>query len=136
MGGGKMLVVPRGLWIAVSLGRLEEVQRLLADGADIDQLLRGECQTTPLFEAALKGLKWVIEMILEHDTDGRNPVDVDTAFSHLQIIDMLRAEAVRRAAVRRVKCEAFMMGQHQRLGAGSRVQELEEGVVRMVLAQV
>ena len=34
---------------------------------------------------------------------------------------MLRAEAERRAAVRRARCEAFAMGHQERLGAGSRV---------------
>jgi len=63
--------------------------------------------------------------------DGRNPEDLASARSHLQIAAMLKVEAERRA-----KCEAFAMGLHERLGAGSRVQEIDEGVVRMVLAQV
>jgi len=43
---------------------------------------------------------------------------------------------MRREAVRRVKCVAFAMGLQERLGAGSPVQELDAGVVRMVLEQV
>ncbi|KAJ1467300.1 hypothetical protein T484DRAFT_1859254 [Baffinella frigidus] len=39
-------------------------------------------------------------------------------------------------ATRRTKCVAFAMGHHQRLGAGSRVEWLEPGVLRMVLEQV
>ncbi|KAJ1471005.1 hypothetical protein T484DRAFT_1845674 [Baffinella frigidus] len=34
------------------------------------------------------------------------------------------------------KCVAFAMGHHPRLGAGSRVLELEVGVVRMILDRV
>ena len=34
------------------------------------------------------------------------------------------------------RCVAFAMGHHERLGGGSRVQELDEGVVRMVLEAV
>ena len=44
---------------------------------------------------------------------------------------MLKAEAQRRA-----RCEAFAMGQQERLGVGSWVQELEPGVVHMVLDHV
>ena len=39
-------------------------------------------------------------------------------------------------AVRRDKCAAFAMGQHGRLGAGSWVQKLDSGVVRLVLDEV
>ena len=34
---------------------------------------------------------------------------------------------------RDAKCEAFALGMHLRLGAGSQVLELEVGVVRMIL---
>ena len=60
--------------------------------------------------------------------DGRRPCDF---FHHPRIAAMLQAEPVRRA-----KREAFAMGLHQRLGAGSRARGLEEGVVRMVLEHV
>ena len=43
------------------------------------------------------------------------------------------AEAERREAERRARCEAFALGHHERLGAGSRVSELEAEVVRMVI---
>ena len=49
---------------------------------------------------------------------------------------MLKAEAERREAVRRARCEAFAMGHQERLGAGSRVRWLDAGVVQMVLKQV
>ena len=38
--------------------------------------------------------------------------------------------------MRRANCEAFAMGHQERLGAGSRVQWLDAGVLRMVLEQV
>mmetsp|Transcript_2321 Transcript_2321/g.5497 ORF Transcript_2321/g.5497 Transcript_2321/m.5497 type:complete len:88 (-) Transcript_2321:54-317(-) len=53
------------------------------------------------------------------------------AKTHLQVTAILTAEAVRRA-----KCEAFAMGQLDRLGAKSRVLALDAGVVRMVLEHV
>jgi len=56
---------------------------------------------------------------------------VATAESRLQIAEMLKAEALRRA-----QCEAFAMGQLERLGAGSMVRGLDPGVVRMVLEHV
>ena len=53
------------------------------------------------------------------------------AESHVEVAAMLTAEAVRRA-----KCEAFAMGQLERLGAKSRVLALDSGVVRIVLEHV
>ena len=65
------------------------------------------------------------------DKCGSTPADFATFQSHVRIASTLIAEAERRA-----KCEAFAMGQQGRLGAGTRVQELEAGVVRMILEQV
>ena len=64
-------------------------------------------------------------------SDGRTPEDAAIAIPHPQIAAMIRAEGVRRA-----KCEAFALGQHARLGAGSWVQALDAGVVSMVLEKV
>jgi len=63
--------------------------------------------------------------------DGRTPEDVATLGAHHQIVEMLKAEGVRRA-----QWVAFAMGHHERLGGGSPVDELDAGVVRMVLEQV
>ena len=63
--------------------------------------------------------------------DGRTPEDVATTEGHHQIAAMLKAEGVRRA-----QCVAFAMGHHARLGEGTWVEELDAGVVRMVLAEV
>ena len=59
------------------------------------------------------------------------PEDMATLQSHVEVAAMLKAEGLRRA-----QCVAFAMGQLERLGAGSRVRGLDEGVVRMVLEQV
>lgn len=53
-----------------------------------------------------------------------------------QLVKSLLVTAILTAAVRRAKCEAFSMGQLERLGAGSGVLELAAGVVRMVLEHV
>jgi hypothetical protein len=47
-----------------------------------------------------------------------------------------RAEEARREALRVRQCEAFAMGQQERLGEASRVIWLDPGVVRMVLDYV
>ena len=91
---------------------------------------------TPLHYAALGADPAAMKLLLDApgadvlaiDNDGRTPQDFATAESRLQIKAMIEAEALRR-----VQCVAFAMGQHTRLGAGSAVQVLEEGVVRMVL---
>ena len=64
---------------------------------------------------------------------GRTPEDAAIMRQNVQIAAMIRAEAARREAMRRAKCEAFAMGQLERLGAVSRVRALDPGVVRMVL---
>jgi len=38
--------------------------------------------------------------------------------------------------VRKAQCVAFAMGHHERLGEGTWVEELDAGVVRMVLDEV
>ena len=101
---------------------------------------------TPLHYATSWGREEVVRVLLQHggdvhskSDDGRTPEDLASlevaslgeSRPYFQIAAMLKAEAVRRA-----KCEAFAMGMHARLGVGSRVLELDEGVVRMVLEQV
>jgi hypothetical protein len=62
---------------------------------------------------------------------GSTPEDFATAGPHPLLAVMLKAVAVRRA-----QCVAFAMGNQERLGAGSWVQERDAGVVLMVLEQV
>ena len=85
----------------------------------------------------------MVMVLLEHGADlsakgtcGLTPESFAEICPRLGTVAMLRAEPARREALRRAKCVAFAMGQHERLGAESRVQEIEAGVVRMVLEQV
>ena len=48
----------------------------------------------------------------------------------MQVVELLRA-----VTTCRMRCIAFAMGLHERLGAGSRVGALDPGVVRMVLGE-
>ena len=91
---------------------------------------------TPLHVAAVHNRKAVVQLLMQRGAEvlattnaGQTPEDMATRNGRRQIATMLKAEALRRA-----QCEAFAMGQHERLGAGSWVQELEPGVVQMVVA--
>ena len=115
----------------------ENVAKLLIEhGAELSATASDG--TTALHCAAVQGRAAVLQLLLDKgadvqskSNDGMTPFDVATAGSHHQIAAILKAEAKRRAM-----SEAFAMGQQERLGAGSWVQELEAGVVRMVLEQV
>jgi hypothetical protein len=98
---------------------------------------------TPLHLAAAQGREESVRLLIDHgadvqsrDNDGRTPEDWATARHYPPIAAMIQAEAVRREAVRRARCEAFAMGHQERLGAGSRVRWLDAGVVGMVLEYV
>lgn len=52
------------LWTACSKGLTAEVQQLLADGQDIEEK-GGERQSTPLYEASLRGHLEVLRLLLE-----------------------------------------------------------------------
>jgi len=123
------------LVMASICGREEDVQRLLDQGADMSaHLLTGE---TSLHVAVLWGRHSVARLLLEHGADlsattqrGHTPEALAVACSRHEMVAMLKAEPARR------KCVAFAMGLHARLGPGSLVWELDEGVVRMVLELV
>jgi hypothetical protein len=115
---------------------------LLEHGADSSA--KDNAGWTPLHAAAYPGQGETARLLLEHGADlqsrtddgltpRQTPEDVATAQQRPQIVAMLQAEAERREAVRRARCEAFAMGHQERLGAGSRVGWLDAGVVRMVL---
>jgi len=93
---------------------------------------------TPLHYAAAVGDEMLVRLLLDKGADvesknssGQTPEDLADACSHLQIAELLKAEATRMA-----KCVAFAMGEHPRLGAGSWAQWLDPGVVQMVLERV
>jgi hypothetical protein len=53
-----------------------------------------------------------------------------------QVYQMFLAEPARREALRLAKCEAFVMGHHERLGAESRIVDLDAGVLRMIVERI
>ena len=74
---------------------------------------------------------------MQSKTDsGQTPHDMATVRQHLQVAAMLTEEAARRETERRAQCVAFAMGHQERLGTGSWVQDLDAGVVQMVLERV
>ena len=113
---------------------LSVLRLLISKGADTSA--KDNDGGTALFWAARDGKRAVVPFLLFHDkgadlqsmSNGRTPEDVAFSRSHLEVAAMLKAEALRRAT-----CEAFAMGQHERLGEGSRVRGLEPEVVRMLL---
>ena len=109
---------------------------LLEQGAEISAT--DVYNWTPLHSASRWGREAIVRLLLNRGADLQSktdkqctPADIATALSRTQITAMLKAEALRRA-----QCVAFAMGQQERLGAGSWVQELDAGVVRMVLEEV
>jgi len=132
------------LHVAAYRGHEDLVLLLLEHGADSSS--KNNAGWTSLHWAAEAGPKAVVQLILHNGADlqsrthfsvlgggGQTPEDVAILRQRPQIVAMLQAEPARREAVRRAQCEAFAMGHHERLGAGSRVQGLDAGVVRMVL---
>jgi ankyrin repeat protein len=110
-------------------------QLLLANGADMSS--KNNSGWTPLHHAAKDGHEGAVRVLLEHGAEisseeGWTPQQCAAQHGHIQIVAMLQAEALRREALG----EAFAMALHERLGAGSWVQGLEEGLVKMVLEQV
>jgi ankyrin repeat protein len=115
---------------------------LLEHGAEVTSKTDTQ-KLTPLHLAALEGHETVARVLLHKGADlqsktndGRSAEDIATQCSHPQVAAMLKAEAERREAARRARCEAFAMGHQERLGAGSRVRWLDAGVVRIVLEHV
>jgi len=109
-------------------------QLLLDNGAKVGA--KNDKGATPLHLAVRANHLPVVQLlidagadVLSKTNDGETPEDL-ASWNH-DIVAMLKAEVQRRA-----RCAAFAMGQQERLGAGSRVQELEPGVVRMVLDHV
>jgi hypothetical protein len=137
--GGASVCTP--LHVASAMGNDEVVLLLLEHGAEVSA--RNNKGGTPLHYAARQGHFETLRFLLHTganlqliNNDGWTPEDLARVYSHPQIVVMLQAEALRREEVRMTQCVAFSMGHHERLGAGSRVQWLDAGVVRMVLERV
>ena len=122
-------------------GHEATVLLLLEHTADVSP--KDNAGRTPLHAASSRGHEEVVRLLLGKGADlqpktnaGRTPEDLATVHSHPQIAAMIKAEEVSREEVRMTQCVAFAMGHHERLGVGSPVQELDAGVVGMVLEQV
>ena len=113
------------LYLASERGNSAEVQRLIAGGAAIEEI-KWKTGCSPLRIAAMNGHDAVVLLLVERGAD----LSAEDIFA-IQLAAMLKIEEKLRA-----KCEAFAMGQQERLGAESWVQGLDSDVVRMVLEQV
>ena len=129
------------LHFAAAGGHEAMVLILLEHGAEVSSKMDGGY--TPLHAAAYRGHETVARVLLHMGADlqskthdGQTAEDIATTHSHPQVAAMLKAETERREAVRKAQCVAFAMGHQERVGAGSKVWWLDEGVVRMVLEQV
>ena len=115
---------------------------LLENGADID-VKSTDLGFTPLHLAARRGLRVMVGLLIHKGADiesktnaldgGGTAEEIATAFAHVEVAGILRAEAERQAERLRVRQVAFAMGLHDRLGAGSIVQRLDPEVLRIVL---
>ena len=124
------------LHFAVLQGHVALAALLLQHGADMSAT--DNVGRTSLHYAALGGSEQAVGFLLHEGADeqwktkgGLTPENLATAKSHLSVAEILQAEAVRRA-----QCVSFAMGHHPRLGAGFILQELDEGVLRMILERV
>jgi ankyrin repeat protein len=117
--------------------RHETVTRLLLeDGAEVSAKTNNGW--TALHFAARGGSEALTVLLLDKGADeqaqtnaGNTPKHFAEAGLHHQVGAILQAVGVRRA-----KCVAFAMGHHERVGVGSRVKELDQKVLRMVLERV
>ena len=120
---------------ASGAGRGEIVKILLLNGADIN--LKARDGSTPLHHAAKRGQGAVVHLLLDNGADvfARNrfektPEDFATAREQLYVMALLRRAMARACA------EAVAMGQNERLGAGSLLLGVDEGVFQMILDQL
>jgi ankyrin repeat protein len=126
------------LAFATAIGSVAVVHQLMDMGAEVN--LTGEFGLTPLHWAATRQDEFsaeIVTMLLEKGADlsardgsGETPADLATSLGQGKVLALLGAEAMRRAGA-----EAFAMGQHARLGAGSLVLVLEPELVRTILDQ-
>ncbi|KAJ1471013.1 ankyrin repeat-containing domain protein [Baffinella frigidus] len=124
-------------------GEVTRILLELKDSQRADVSAQDKEKSTPLHYAAYMGRESVAMMLLGKEADlqsktnaGRTPEDTATVRFHFKVAGMIKAEEERREAVHRAQCVAFAMGHQERLGLGSWVQELDAGVVQMVLERV
>jgi len=117
-------------------GLADLAELLLQHGSDVYN--KDTDGMTALHWAASCGNEAMVLMLLQHRSNvmaethaGQTAESLATTNTHHDVVAILQAEAVTRA-----KCVASAMGNHERLGVGSRVQSLHPEVVRMVLEYV
>ena len=118
------------------------VNALLVAGAKVSARdINGE---TPLHQAVLKGHVEMVCALLHAGADvqsttrnGKTPRDMANFDDLIWEMCLGKEEDIKAEAVRVAQCEAFAMGLHERLGAGSRVRRwLDADLLKMVLEQV
>ena len=110
------------------------VHLLLERGADVGaKTFKGE---TPLHCAGRMGQFDAAKLLLEAGADvstpnlkGTTPLDCSDSDIRVHVLIKMVGE-------RRARCVAFASGYHERLGKESLVLGLEQGVIRMVLADL
>ncbi|KAJ1466396.1 ankyrin repeat-containing domain protein [Baffinella frigidus] len=122
--------------VASMWGCVPALELLVGAGADLSVTCEQNGMNA-LHCAAKEGRMDAARFLVNHGVDMQSECHQGTAeqtavlSGRFALAEMLRVEALRRA-----KCEAFAMGHQERLGAGSRVCGLDQGVVRMVLEQL
>jgi ankyrin repeat protein len=115
---------------------------LLKRGVDVSD--KGNDGNTSLHWAAESGHLLMVRLLLKQgadisaeNNDGKTPIDVSTNrlygpdWKHEEVTALLRAEETRQAT-----WGAFMMGQHERLGAGSLINTIPPELAKMILDRV
>jgi hypothetical protein len=121
---------------------LRVARMIIANGADVSP--KNRVGHTPLHLAVWNGCPRIVQELLANgadlisvDNDGYTAGHLAMEYQRPTIAALIAAEGPRRVliaaeAVRIAQCEAFAMGQQERLGVVSRVQWLHPEVVRMV----
>jgi len=117
-------------------GKVDLISVLLKSFPDVS--IKDDDGMTVLHWAAKRGHADVVRLLLQYQANvlaetnsGETAESLATCIENYPIVEMLQEYTVTRA-----KCVAFAMGHHERLGVGSRVENMDPDLLRMVLAYV